>query len=36
MSRATCLFRLAAGGRPKSFNEYEGAVAKLKALGATP
>jgi lipoprotein NlpI len=32
----TRLFRLAAAGCPKSFNEYEGAVAELKALGATP
>jgi lipoprotein NlpI len=34
--KATRLFRLAAAGCPKSFTEYEGAMAELKALGATP
>ena len=33
---ATHLFRLAAAGCPKSFIEYDGAVAEIKALGLQP
>jgi lipoprotein NlpI len=33
---ATRLFRLAAAGCPKSFIEYDGAVAEIKALGLQP
>jgi tetratricopeptide (TPR) repeat protein len=35
-TEATRLFRLAANGCPKSFAEWEGANAELKALGAVP
>jgi lipoprotein NlpI len=33
---ATRLFRLAAADCPKTFDEYEAAVAELRAIGATP